>query len=86
MVYQVIVIDEKQVRLGYANSGISNDLGEYVMNHGALRANQHAEKCVNSAWLPMRVSEKVGWEGLKAKVGDVAALRRKLKKDGKARW
>ena len=56
------------------------------MNHGASRANQHAEKCVDGAWLPMRVSEKVGWEGLKAKVGDVVALRRKSKKkDGKAR-
>ena len=56
------------------------------MNHGASRANQHAEKCVNGPWLPMRVSEKVGWERHKAKVVDVAALRRQLKKDGKARW
>ena len=47
MVYRVIVMDQKQVRLGYANSGISNDHGEYIMNHGALRANQHEEKCVD---------------------------------------
>ena len=44
MVYQVIVINEKHVRLVYGNFGISNDRGEYIMNHGALRANQHAEK------------------------------------------
>ena len=80
MVYRVIVIDKKQVRLGYANSGISNDHGEYIMNCRASRANQHAEKCVDGTWLPMRVSKKVGWEGLKAKVGDIAALRRKSKK------
>ena len=34
------------------------------MNYGASRANQHAEKCVNSAWLPMRASEKGVWEEL----------------------
>ena len=39
-------------------------------------------KCVDGAWLPMKVSEKGGWEGLKAKFGDVAALRRKSKE----RW
>ena len=38
--------------------GISNYRGEYIMNRGALRANQHAEKCVDGAWLPMRASEK----------------------------
>ena len=38
--------------------GISNYHGEYIMNHRALRASQHAEKCVDGAWLPMRVSEK----------------------------
>ena len=64
MVYRVIVINEKHVRLVYAKSRISNDHGEYVMNCGVLRANQHAEKCVNCAWLPMRVSEKGVWEEL----------------------
>ena len=39
-------------------SGISNDRGEYIMNRGALRANQQAEKCVDGAWLPMKVSKK----------------------------
>ena len=62
----MIVINKKHVRLVYANSGISNDHGEYIMNCGASRANQHAEKCVSCAWLPMRVSKKGGWEGLKA--------------------
>ena len=38
--------------------GISNYRGEYLMNHRALRANQHAVKCVNGAWLPVRASEK----------------------------
>ena len=38
--------------------GISNYRGEYIMNHGASRANQHAEKCVDGTWLPMRASEK----------------------------
>ena len=38
--------------------GISNYRGEYIMNCRASRANQHAEKCVNGAWLPMRASEK----------------------------
>ena len=75
MVYRVIVIDEKHVRLGYANSGISNDRGEYIMNRGTSRANQHAGKCVHGAWLPMRVSKKGVWEGLKAKFGEIAALR-----------
>ena len=37
---------------------ISNDCGEYIMNCGAMRANQHAGKCVNSAWLPMRAFQK----------------------------
>ena len=82
MVYQVIVIEEKHVRLVYANSGISNDRGEYIMNCRASRANQHAEKCVDGVWLPMTVSKKGGWEGLKAKVGDIVALRRKSKE----RW
>ena len=82
MVYRVLVIDEKHVRLVYANFGISNDRGEYIMNCRASRANQHAEKCVNGTWLPMRVSEKGVWEGLKAKFGDVVALRRKSKE----RW
>ena len=45
-------------------SGISNDRGEYIMNCRALRANQHAEKCVDGTWLPMRVSEKDVWEEL----------------------
>ena len=45
-------------------SGISNDHSEYIMNCGALRANQQAEKCVNSAWLPMKMSEKGVWEEL----------------------
>ena len=39
-------------------SGISNDHGEYIMNHRAMRANQCAEKCVKGAWLPMRVCTK----------------------------
>ena len=64
MVYQVIVTDEKHVRVAYAKSRISNDHGEYIMNCRALRANQHAEKCVNGAWLPMRVSKKGVWEEL----------------------
>ena len=55
--------------------GISNDHGEYIMNHGTLRANQHAGKCVGGAWLPMRVSEKGVWEGLQVKFGDVVALK-----------
>ena len=55
--------------------GISNDRGEYIMNCGALRANQHAEKCVSGAWLPMRVSKKGVWEGLEAKFGDIVALK-----------
>ena len=62
MVYRVIVIDKKHVRLVYANSGISNDRGEYIMNHGASRANQHAGQCVDGTWLPMRVSKK-RWMG-----------------------
>ena len=60
-------------------SGISNDHGEYIMNRGALRVNQHAEKCVDGAWLPMRVSKKRCVGGARAKFCDVAALRRKLK-------
>ena len=55
--------------------GISNDCGEYIMNHGTLRANQHAEKWVNGTWLPMRESKKVGWEGQKQKTSDVVALK-----------
>ena len=45
------------------NIQISNDHGEYIMNCGTTRANQHAEKCVDSAWLPMRAFEKrvCGW-------------------------
>ena len=75
MVYRVIVINEKHVRLGYANSGISNDHGEYIMNHGTSRANQLAEKWVDGTWLPMRESEKLDGEGFKAKFGDIAALK-----------
>ena len=60
-------------------SGISNDHGEYIMNCRALRANQHAEKCVDSTWLPMKVSEKRCVGGARAKFCDVAALRRKSK-------
>ena len=48
-------------------SGISNDRGEYVMNHGASRANQHAEKWVDGTWLPMRVPEKRCVGGARAK-------------------
>ena len=55
--------------------GISNDRGEYIMNHRALRANQHAEKWVDGAWLPMRESRKGVWEGREAKFGDVVALK-----------
>ena len=44
--------------------GISNYHGEYIMNCGASRANQHAEKCVDGTWLPMRASEKGVWEEL----------------------
>ena len=44
---------------------IPNDRGEYIMNHGTTRANQHAEKCVDSAWLPMRAFEKGVWVGLR---------------------
>ena len=33
---------------------IPNDRGEYIMNHGTTRANQHAGKCVYSACLPIR--------------------------------
>ena len=33
---------------------ISNDRGEDIMNRSATRANQHAGKCVDSTWLPMR--------------------------------
>ena len=62
----MIIIDKKHVRLVYANSGISNDHGEYIMNCRALRANQYAGQCVDGTWLPMRVSKKSGWEGLKA--------------------
>ena len=54
---------------------ISNDRGEYIMNCGALRANQHVGKCVGGAWLPMRASEKGVGEGLEAKFGEVAALK-----------
>ena len=46
-------------------SVISNDCGEYIMNCGALRTNQHAEKCVDGTWLPMRMFEKGVWEELK---------------------
>ena len=49
------------------------------MNHRALRANQHAEKCVDGAWLPMRVSQKRCVKGARAKFCDIAALRRKRK-------
>ena len=55
--------------------GISNDRGEYIMNRGALRTNQHAEKWVDGTWFPMRESEKGVWEGLEAQFGDVAALK-----------
>ena len=79
MVYRVIVIDEKHVRLVYAKSRISNDRGEYIMNRGALRANQHAEKYADCAWLPMRVSKKGVWEELEQNFCDVEVLRRKLK-------
>ena len=41
--------------------GISNYHGEYIMKHGALRANQHAEKCVDGTWQPMGVPEKGVW-------------------------
>ena len=34
------------------------------MNHSTLRANQHAEKWVDFAWLPMRVSKRDMWEEL----------------------
>ena len=60
-------------------SGISNDRGEYIMNLRALRANQHAEKCVNGTWLPMKVSEKSCVGGARAKFCDIVALRRKSK-------
>ena len=46
---------------------ISNDHGEYIMNCGVTRANQHAGKCASSAWLPMRAFEKGVWEGLSRK-------------------
>ena len=39
-------------------SRISNDHGEYIVNCGASRANQSAEKCVKGTWLPMKVPEK----------------------------
>ena len=42
--------------------GISNDCDEYIMNHGAMRAIQHAGKCVDCAWLPMRVVDWSMWE------------------------
>ena len=64
MVYRVIIIDEKHVRLVYAKCGISNYRGEYIMKCGALRANQHAEKCVDGTWQPMGVPEKSVWVGL----------------------
>ena len=35
------------------------------MKCSATRANQHAGKCVDSAWLPMRAFEKGMWEGLR---------------------
>ena len=44
--------------------GISNYRGEYIMKCRALRANQHAEKCVDGAWQPMGVPEKSVWVGL----------------------
>ena len=44
---------------------IPNDCGEYIMNRGTTRANQHAGKCVDSAWLPMRAFEKGVWVGLR---------------------
>ena len=44
--------------------GISNDCGEYIINCGTMRANQNAEKCVDCAWLPMRVSKRSMWEEL----------------------
>ena len=50
------------------NSGISNDRGEYIMNRRALRANQPAEKCIDGAWLPMRVSKKRCVGGGRAKM------------------
>ena len=46
------------------------------MNCGTTRANQHAEKCVDSAWLPMRAFEKGCVGGAKVKFCDVAALTR----------
>ena len=46
---------------------ISNDCGEYIMNCSAMRTNQHAEKCADSTWLPMRAFEKGVWEGLSRK-------------------
>ena len=56
--------------------GISNDHGEYIMNHASLRANQHAGKCVDSAWQPMGVPEKRCVGGARVKFCDVAALTR----------
>ena len=61
-------------------SGISNDHSEYVMNCRASRANQHAEKCVNGAWLPMRVPEKGVWEELEQKIFVTCGLEEKVKK------
>ena len=58
------------------NIQISNDHGEYIMNRGTTRANQHAEKCVDSAWLPMRAFEKGYVGGAKVKFCDIAALMR----------
>ena len=34
------------------------------MNPRALRANQHAEKCVDGTWQPMGGLEKSVWVGL----------------------
>ena len=38
--------------------------GEYIMKCRVLRANQHAEKCVDGAFQPMGVPEKSVWVGL----------------------
>ena len=56
--------------------GISNYRGEYIMKCRALRANQHAEKCVDGAWQPMGVPEKGCVGGARVKFCDIAALMR----------
>ena len=37
------------------------------MNCSVTRANQHAGKCADSTWLPMRAFKKGVWEGLSRK-------------------